>query len=275
MIQHQSGRGGRLLLGSFSLLVLTFLMLPIIIIVAVSFSPGEIIAFPPGGLSLRWYHNYFSSPTWMTATRVSVVVAFLTAISSVILGSMASVALVRNKFPGKNLIRALMMGPLIVPKIITAVGLYFLYMHFRMLGTMLGLVIAHTLIAVPYVIMIMTSALYGFDRRLEWAARSLGAAPLKVIWHVHWPVLRPAIISATLFSFIASFDDIILSLFLSQLTEPTLPRQIWVNVQQFIDPTIAAVSTLMTLVSVLGLWMVSLAKGWAQKQQNLTNGEGK
>lgn len=179
---------------------------------------------------------------------------------------MVSVGLVRSAFPGKNLLRALLMGPLIVPKIITAVGLYFLYMHLRLLGTALGLVIAHTLIAVPYVVMIMTAALYGFDRRLEWAVKSLGASTRKVIWYVSWPVLRPTIIGATLFSFIALFDDIILSLFLSQLTQPTLPRQIWVNVQQFIDPTIAVVSMLMTLASVLGLALVMLVQWLAARR---------
>lgn len=251
---------GHYCLTGFSLLVLFFLIAPILIIIAVSFSPGEMIMFPPKGLSLRWYHNYFNDPNWMGATHVSIVVALLTAICSLVLGILVSIGLVRGKFVGKNLLRALLMGPLIVPKIVTAVGLYFLYMHLRLLGSLLGLVIAHTLIAVPYVVMIMTAALYGFDRRLEWAARSLGASSPKVLWYVSWPMLRPAVISAALFAFIESFDDIILSLFLSQLTQPTLPRQIWVNVQQFIDPTIAAVSTMMTLVSVLGLGLVVMVQ---------------
>ena len=256
----------RFWLAGFSLLVLVFLIAPILIIVAVSFSPGEMILFPPRGLSLRWYHNYFSDANWLNATHISIMVAAATALCSLLLGTLVSVGLVRGTFPGKNALRALLMGPLIVPKIITAVGLYFLYMHLRILGTVLGLVIAHTLLAVPYVVMIMTAALYGFDRRLEWAARSLGASTPKVLWYVSWPVLRPAVISATLFSFIASFDDIILSLFLSQLTKPTLPRQIWVNVQQFIDPTIAAVSTMMTLVSVLGLGLVMIVQWLASRR---------
>lgn len=249
-------------LGAFSALVFFFLAAPILIIVVVSFGSSEIMSFPPHGLSMRWYERFFADPMWMTATRTSFMAACLTAITSLVLGFSASVVLVRGKFAGKALLRVLLMTPLVVPKIIIAVGLYFLYVELRMLGTLWGIVAAHTVIAVPYVIMIMTAALYGFDRRLEWAARGLGASTWEVLWHVTFPVLRPAIMSATLFAFIASFDDIILSLFLTKLAEPTLPRQIWVNVQQTIDPTIAAVSTLTTLVSVGGLWLVA----WTQKR---------
>lgn len=247
-----------ILLAAFSITVLAVLFAPIVVIVVVSFSPSDIMEFPPQGFSLRWYEAYVSNPMWMTATRISFLVATLTAILSLLLGFMVSVALVRSSFPGKNAVRIFLMSPLIIPKIIIAVGLYFLYVRMRILGTTFGLVAAHTLIAMPYVVMIISAALYGFDRRLEWAARGLGASPLAALRHVTFPMLRPAIISAALFAFIASFDDIILSLFLTKLTAPTLPRQIWVNVQQIIDPTIAAVSTLMTLISVLGLWLVAL-----------------
>lgn len=249
-------------LGAFSALVFFFLVAPIAIIVVVSLGQSEIMQFPPKALSLRWYERFFADPMWMQATRTSLLAAVLTAITSVALGFSASVVLVRGKFAGKAAIRLLLMSPLIVPKIIIAVGLYFLYVELRMLGTLMGIVAAHTVIAVPYVIMIMSAALYGFDRRLEWAARGLGASTAQVLWNVTFPVLRPAIMSATLFAFVASFDDIILSLFLTKLAEPTLPRQIWVNVQQTIDPTIAAVSTLTTLVSVGGLWLVA----WTQKR---------
>lgn len=246
------------LLGAFSIGVLGILIAPILIIFVVSFNVDEMLTFPPSGFSLRWYERYFTDPMWMTATRTSFLVAGLTAIASLVLGFMISLALVRHRFAGKTVIRIIVLSPLILPKIIIAVGLYFLYVRLRILGTTGALVAAHTLIAVPYTVLILTAALHGFDRRLEWAARSLGAAPLVTTWHITLPILRPAVLSAALFSFIASFDDIILSLFLTKLVEPTLPRHIWVNVQQVIDPTIAAVSTFMTLVSVLGLWMVAL-----------------
>lgn len=247
-------------LGAFSAVVFFFLAAPILIIVVVSLGSSEVMSFPPQAFSLRWYERYFSDPMWMAATRTSLLAATLTAITSLVLGFSASVVLVRGKFAGKAALRILLMSPLIVPKIIIAVGLYFLYVEMRMLGTLWGIVAAHTVIAMPYVVMIMSAALYGFDRRLEWAARGLGASTFEVLWHVTFPVLRPAIMSATLFAFVASFDDIILSMFLTKLAEPTLPRQIWVNVQQTIDPTIAAVSTLTTLVSVGGLWLVALTQ---------------
>jgi putative spermidine/putrescine transport system permease protein len=251
---------GEIILSVFSIGVLAVLIAPIVIIVLVSLSPGDMMEFPPSGLSLRWYEKYFFDPLWITATQVSFLVAALTALLSLVLGFMVSVALVWGKFPGKNILRIFLMSPLIVPKIIIAVGLYFLYVRIRILGTTLSLVAAHSLIAMPYVVMILSAALYGFDRRLEWAARSLGASPLAALRYVTLPILRPAVMSAALFAFIASFDDIILSLFLTKLSAPTLPRQIWVNVQQIIDPTIAAVSTLMTFISVLGLWLVALVQ---------------
>ncbi|HEY8336983.1 MAG TPA: ABC transporter permease [Tardiphaga sp.] len=251
---------GRLALGVFSCAILAVLIAPIVIIFLVSFTPTKMLQFPPPGFSLRWYEAYFGDAMWMHATRVSFVVASLTAILSLVVGFTISLALVRYRFRGKAMFRMLVMSPLILPKIIIAVGLYFLYVRLRILGTTGALVIAHTLIAVPYVVMIVTASLYGFDRRLEWAARSLGASPTRAVWLITLPNLRPAILGGALFAFVASFDDIILSLFLTQLTEPTLPRQIWVNVQQTIDPTIAAVSTFMTVVSVLGLWLVTLAQ---------------
>lgn len=251
---------GRLALTAFSWLVLAILIAPIVIIVMVSVGPDEVMQFPPRAISFRWYEEYFSDPVWMRATRISFVVAALTAVASLALGCILSFALVRGRFPGKGALYVFVMSPLVVPKIIIAVGLYFLYVEMRVVGTIFGLVAGHTVIALPYVVMIFSAALYGFDRRLEWAAQSLGASPRRAFWEVTFPILRPAIISAALFAFIASFDDIILSLFLTKLTAPTLPRQIWVNVQQFIDPTIAAVSTLMTLVSVLGMWTIAVIR---------------
>lgn len=256
---------GRLALGIFSSAILAILVAPILIIFMVSFTPTEMLQFPPPGLSLRWYEAYLGDPVWMQATRLSFVVAGLTAVLSLVIGFAISLALVRYRFPGKAMLRMLVMSPLILPKIIIAVGLYFLYVRLRILGTTVALVAAHSIIAVPYVVMIVTASLYSFDRRLEWAARNLGASPLKAIWLVTLPNLRPAILSGALFAFITSFDDIVLSLFLTRLTEPTLPRQIWVNIQQTIDPTIAAVSTLMTVISVLGLGLVALAQKRSKK----------
>lgn len=256
----------RIAISTFSCLILVILIAPIVIIFMVSFTPTAMLQFPPPGFSLRWYEAYFSDPMWMRATRVSFLVASLTALLSLLIGFVIALALVRYRFAGKAMLRMLVMSPLILPKIIIAVGLYFLYVRLRILGTTGALVIAHSIIAIPYVVMIITASLYSFDRRLEWAARSLGASPLKAVWLVTLPNLKPAIIGGALFAFVASFDDIILSLFLTRLTEPTLPRQIWVNVQQTIDPTIASVSTFMTVISVFGLGLVSLIQ-WQSKRR--------
>ncbi len=180
-------------LTAFSCIVLGILIAPILIIFAVSFNPTEMLSFPPTSLSLRWYEAYLNDPIWMKATRISVVVAFFTAILSLIIGFAISVALVRYRFFGKTALRILVMSPPILPKIIIAVGLYFLYVRLRILGTTGALVAAHSIIAIPYVVMILTASLYSFDRRLEWAARSLGSPPLKALWLVTIPNLKPAI----------------------------------------------------------------------------------
>jgi len=255
----------RLLLAAFTMIVLIFIVAPIIVLTIVSFSSTNILQFPPPELSFRWYESYLGDTTWRAATVRSIIVALLTAFFSFLIGFPAAIGIVRSNFKGKNLIRVFTLTPLAFPKIIIAIGLYFLYVKAHIVGTMVGLVIGHTLIALPFTILVLTAGLQGIDERLEWAAQNLGATQFQTFTKITIPMLWPSIVASLIFCFIESFDDIILSMFLSSVSKPTLPVQIWISVQQWMDPTIAAVSVILLLITIVGLLLISLVNKQMQK----------
>jgi putative spermidine/putrescine transport system permease protein len=229
---------------------LVFLVLPLFIVLPLSFSASPYLEFPPAGVSVRWYVRYFASAKWMSATALSAQIALGTTALALVLGVPASFALVRRQFRGKGLLLAFFMAPIIVPYIITAIAVYFLFARLGLVGHPLGLLAAHTLLAVPKVIVIVTAALKGFDRTLERASMSLGAGPWTTFYRVTYPAIRPAVITAALFAFLTSFDELILSMFITGPTAVTLPKLMWDAVRLEIDPTIAAASSLLIGVAV-------------------------
>jgi putative spermidine/putrescine transport system permease protein len=229
---------------------LVFLVLPLCIVLPLSFSASPYLEFPPAGVSVRWYARYFASAKWMSATALSAQIALGTTALALALGVPASFALVRRQFRGKGLLLAFFMAPIIVPYIITAIAVYFLFARLGLVGTPVGLLAAHTLLAVPKVIVIVTAALKGFDRTLERASMSLGAGPWTTFYRVTYPAIRPAVITAALFAFLTSFDELILSMFITGPTAVTLPKLMWDAVRLEIDPTIAAASSLLIGVAV-------------------------
>jgi putative spermidine/putrescine transport system permease protein len=229
---------------------LVFLVLPLFIVLPLSFSASPYLEFPPAGVSVRWYARYFASAKWMSATALSAQIALGTTALALVLGVPASFALVRRQFPGKGLLLAFFMAPIIVPYIITAIAVYFLFARLGLVGNPLGLLAAHTLLAVPKVIVIVTAALKGFDRTLERASMSLGAGPWTTFYRVTYPAIRPAVITAALFAFLTSFDELILSMFITGPTAVTLPKLMWDAVRLEIDPTIAAASSLLIGIAV-------------------------
>ena len=166
---------GRILLWLFVALVLAYLVFPVFIVAPVSFSSAKYLQFPPPGWSLQWYENYFNRPGWVPATFVSIRVAIVTTVLATILGTAASLALVRGRFPGRNAINSFMVSPLVVPGIIVAIGIYFFYAQAKLVGNPLGLALAHTALALPFVVTNVSATLHGFDERLEYAAMNLGA----------------------------------------------------------------------------------------------------
>jgi len=194
----------------------------------------------------------------MEATWTSLQIASAVCILATVLGTILAVALVKGRFPGKNMIYALAVSPMIIPLIISAVAIYFFYSRLHMVGTKAGVVIAHTILAIPFVLVIVSSALKGFDETLERASLSLGANPLKTFLLVTLPVIRPAVISGALFAFITSFDEVVIVIFIAGTHAVTLPKRMWDGIRLEIDPTIAAVASLLIGLSVLLMIAISL-----------------
>lgn len=254
----------RLVLGVFSALVLLYLVAPVLIVIPMSFSAAKYLSFPPPGLSLQWYENFFARSDWTSATIQSIRVAFMVMVLSTVLGVAASLALVRASFPGKEIVNLIIVSPLVVPAIIVAIAVYGLYVQFRLVQTFWGLVLAHTVLAIPYVIVNVSATLRGFDIRLEQAARSLGANGWQTFRHVTLPLISPGIFAGAVFAFIASFDELIVALFIAGARGRTLPMRMFEGLRMEIDPTIAAVSSMLITFSVLVLASAELVRRRSQ-----------
>jgi ABC-type spermidine/putrescine transport system permease subunit II len=241
-------------------LTLGFLVLPVFVVLPLGFSASPYLEFPPAGFSVRWYVRYFDSAKWMAATLLSVQIAAGTTALALAVGVPAAFALVRREFRGKSLLLAFFMAPIIVPYIITAIAVYFLFARLGLVGNPVGLLTAHTLLAVPKVLVIVAAALKGFDRTLERASMSLGAGPWTTFYRVTYPGIRPAVITAALFAFLTSFDELILSMFITGPSAVTLPKLMWDAVRLEIDPTIAAASSLLIAVAVLVLATIEILR---------------
>ncbi len=238
----------RLSLWLTGLAIIGFLVLPALIVVPVSFTAGRFVNFPPEGISLQWYGQYFGSSAWMEATIRSFIVAAFTGVLSMLLGVPAAFMLVRARVSAKGGLLALILSPLIIPRIVVAVAIYIVYAKVGLVGTSLGLVLGHTVLAVPYVVITMMAVLKTYDERLDQAAASLGASPWRTLTKITFPLIRGGMIASFLFAFIASFDDLTIALFVSGGLVSTLPRQMWNDMLLQVNPTLAAVSTTMLVV---------------------------
>lgn len=252
---------GRLTLGKTALFALTaliiiFLIIPSFIVVPISFGNSALLRFPPQELTLRWYQKYWDLPGWVGATINSFVVGTLTAVFSTLIGSLTAYGLVRGNLVGKRFLEALFVLPIIIPALVTAISLFSVMTYLRITGTLVGFVVGHTVIALPFAITIMSNALQGIDPVLEQAARSLGASRLTAIRRVTLPVALPAVLSSMLFGFLISFDELLISLFISTPTLSTLPKKLWEAIRYDIEPTLAAVSTLLVGFSLLVLALI-------------------
>ena len=241
--------------------VLVFLIAPVLIIVIVSFSGADYLSFPPPYLSLRWYQRFLGTSSWRQAIWVSTQVALLTMVFATTLGLLAALALVRGRFRGKGAIYAVMLSPTIVPTIITAIGLYFFFVRLKATGSILAMALGHTVLALPVVVIIMAAALQGFDLRLEQAALSLGASRLTALRRITLPLILPGLLSAALFAFLTSFDELLIPLFLSGVEVQTLTVRIWNSLTLEVDPTIAAVSSFLIGVTTVVLGASALLRG--------------
>jgi putative spermidine/putrescine transport system permease protein len=247
-------------LWAFCALVLGFLILPILIIVPLSLSSGSFLTFPLPGLSLRWYHELFTSAPWQLSLRNSLIVASAVTLLASALGTLAALGLTRARLPGHGLLMALIVSPMIVPVVIVAVGVYFAYAPFDLTGSLLGLTLAHTALAAPFVVITVSATLQGFDPNQARAGASLGASPVVVFFRIVLPLILPGVISGALFAFVTSFDEVVVALFLTGPAERTLPRQMFNGIRENISPVITAAATLLIAISILLLTTIELLR---------------
>lgn len=251
---------GRRVLWAYCGLTLFFLCAPIGIVVVVSFNATEFIQFPPQGWSLRWYENYWSARQWIGPTLLSLRVAAVTMVLSTVLGTTAAIGLTRGRFRGRRAVEFFFVSPMVVPSIVLAIGLYLLLARFKLVGQPLALYLAHSVVATPLVIVIVSAALRTTDTAIELAARSLGAGYFRTLWHVTLPSILPAVISGAAFAFLASFDEVVLAIFLGGPATTTLPKRMWESVRYEIDPTLTAISTLLALIPILLLAAIAVVR---------------
>jgi ABC-type spermidine/putrescine transport system permease subunit II len=241
---------GKIVLAIFSSAMFIFMILPSLIAIPMSFTNTKFLVFPPQGFTLGWYQNFITDENWMGPAFLSLRVAILTALISVCLGTMTSLALVRGTLPFKKTLNIFLISPMMIPVIIIAFAVYGLYAKLHLIGSLIGVVLGHTIIAVPFVILIVNASLFRFDINLERAARNLGASPLKTFWLITLPLIKPGMVSAAVFSFITSMDELVLSMFLIGSKQKTLPMKIFSQIQWVIDPVVAAASTFFIAVSI-------------------------
>lgn len=241
-------------------LILAFLLVPVVIAIPMSLGTERFLQFPPRSLTLKWYGEFFSDAEWRAATVFSVKVASITTVLSVLIGTMAAVALTRGTLFARKLLTAVILAPLIVPHIVLGVALYLSFTPLGLSGNLTGLVLAHTALAVPFVVLTVSAALYRVDRSLEMAAMNLGASRFTAFRLVTLPLVVPAVSVGAVFAFLTSFDEAIVSFFMSGVSNKTLTRKLFENIDFDISPLIPAVSTVLMLVSLLLMGGVTLLR---------------
>jgi len=260
-----SGRLKKIILYIAGIFVIAFLILPTFIVIPMSFSDSRFLTFPPPSLSLRWYEEFFASFEWMLAAFVSIQVALTVCLVATPAG--VSAAYVIYSSPGRlsRFLYTVLMMPLMVPHIIVAIGVFFVYARFGMNNTTLGIVLAHTMMAIPFVVITTLSGLQGYDLTQERAAQSLGVSRVKAFLKVTAPQIKGSIIAGALFAFVSSLDEVVVSLFISGGPTSTLPKRMFVALRDEVDPTIAAISSLLIITSL----SVGLAAMVASRKKNV------
>jgi putative spermidine/putrescine transport system permease protein len=263
----QVTHGQRLWLYLLVAFIFAFLVVPCLIVIPMSFSSSQYLEFPPRAWSLRWYQAYLGSPEWRAATFVSFRVAGLTTIVATVLGTIVAYGLARLRGPIASVGRGFFMLPLLVPLILVAIGCFFVYARLGLNGTITGLVLAHTVLALPFVVIAVSSGLASYDMNQERVAQSLGASRPWAFMTITLPQIRLSVLSGALFAFVTSFDETVVSLFVSSGDNATLTRLLFANIRDQVDPTVAAISSLLIVLSVV-LLAGSLLLQRSQKQSS-------
>jgi putative spermidine/putrescine transport system permease protein len=256
-------------LPAYVTLLCLVLIAPIVIVVILAFSGGSYLQFPPRSFSLQWFIRFLGDPQWRASLWVSTIVAVIACVLATGIGFFAAYAFVRADFPGKKMLLSAMLLPIIVPTVITSIAMYFLSARLHLVGNVVWIGVCHAIIALPVVLLILLSTLQGVDANLERAALSLGASRVRMFVKVVVPLAAPGLVSAALFAFLASFDELIISLFLSGVRSQTLPVRIWNSLHMEIEPTIAAVSAFLIGVTALILLLDAVIRGTRTTRRSL------
>ena len=248
-------------------LIFLFLIMPILVILPLSFNAEpyftfneEMLRLNPDAYSMRWYDDIFGNPQWIHSIQNSFTIAIFSTLLATILGTLAALGLSRSHMPGRTLVMGLLISPMIVPLIITAAGMYFFYSNIGLAQTYIGIILAHTALGTPFVVITVTATLVGFDHSLTRASASLGADPTRTFFKIIVPLILPGVISGALFAFITSFDEVVVVLFLAGFEQRTIPRQMWAGIREQISPTILAVATLLIGFSILLMTVLELLR---------------
>jgi len=260
-------------------LVFLFLIMPILVILPLSFNASdfftftkEMLALDPDGYSLKHYKDFFTNSDWQGALANSVRIAPMATILSTAFGTLAAIGLSQSHMPMRSTVMAILISPMIVPLIISAAGMYFFYSRIGMQGTYWGVVLAHAALGTPFVIITVTATLIGFDKSLVRAAANMGAGPVLTFFKVQMPLILPGVVSGALFAFITSFDEVVVVLFVGSASQKTLPWQMFTGLREQISPTILAVATILILISVMLLTTLELLRRRSEKLRGMSPG---
>ena len=260
-------------------LIFFFLIAPIVVVIPLSFNAvpfftftEKMLTFDPEGYSLKWYRDFLTNLNWQGAVRNSVIIAVFSTLLSTVLGSAAALGLSRAEMPAKTVIMGLLISPMVVPLIISAAGMFFFYTDIGLASTRLGVILAHTALATPFVVITVTATLVGFDESLIRAAAMLGASPFTTFRRVILPLILPGVVSGALFAFVTSFDEVVVIKFIGSYEQRTIPWAMFSGIREQISPTILAVATLLILVSICLLTVVELLRRRSERARGLGPG---
>ncbi len=250
-----------------------YLVFPLLSIIPLSFNSGELLSYPLQGFSLRWYEDFFGSGRWGLAIKNSAIIGISSALLATILGTMAAVGINRADFPGKQIVVALLISPMMIPLVITALSLYLFYARLGLNSTYTGLILAHTILGIPFVLITVSATLQGFDYNLVRAGASLGASPLRVFFKIVLPNIAPGVFSGALFAFATSLDEVVVVMFVAGPTHRTIPRQMFSGIREHLSPTILAAATILIVFAALLMITLELLRKRNEKYNNPPAGE--
>ena len=259
--------------------IFLFLITPILVIIPLSFNiepyftfTSGMLKFDPDAYSLRWYEDFINNTQWTHSVKNSFIIAIASTILATALGTLAALGLSKPHMPYRSLMMGLLISPMIVPLIISAAGMYFFYSNIGLSQTYLGIILAHTALGTPFVVITVTATLVGFDHSLSRASANLGANPTTTFFKVIMPLILPGVISGALFAFITSFDEVVVVLFLAGFDQRTIPRQMWSGIREQISPTILAVATILVMISIALLATLELLRRRGEKMRGMSPG---